>query len=381
MDLTSGPLLRIYLLRLSSQEHVLLLTLHHIITDGWSTEVFVRELTTLYRAYVSGQPSPVGLVGSGLAPDHRLPPLPIQYADYAIFQRQWLQGDVLQRHLAYWKKQLWRAKPLALPTDVPPTMKRDDHGATYAFTFPTTLSEELVRFSRQEGATLFMVLLAAFQVLLSRLTGKSDIVVGTDVAGRTHVETEGLIGFFVNLLALRTEVHGTMSFRHIVQQVRAMTLGAYMHQEVPFDLVVEHLQIERSAKQTPLVQVLFVLQNTPRSMEQLPGIAFEPLQAEEIRAKFDLALFLSEDAQGLSGRVVYRSALFKEQTITTWINQLQVLLKSIVAKPDTVIDGLELDSDEEKTRKTQQEIEQNNSKAMQIRKIKAKEFEVGQVLQ
>src|SRR5262249_49579296 len=147
------------------QEHVLLLTLHHIITDGWSTGVFVRELITLYHAHVSGLPSPVGLVGSGSVPDHRLPPLPIQYADYAIWQRQWLQGEVLQQHLAYWKKQLWRAKPLALPTDAEPQTKRDDHGATYAFTFPTALSKELMRFSQQEGVTLFMLLLAAFQVL------------------------------------------------------------------------------------------------------------------------------------------------------------------------------------------------------------------------
>ena len=201
----------------------MLLTLHHIITDGWSNQVLVHELTTLYRAFVAGQPSP-------------LAPLPIQYADYALWQRQWLQGEVFQKHMAYWRYQLEGAAALELPTDVPRTTVQSDHGARYSFVLPTELSAQLVSLSRQEGVTLFMTLLAAFQVFLYRLTGQTDIVVGTDVANRTHVETEGLIGFFVNLLALRTDIQRSSSFRHLLQYVRAIVLGAYTHQELPFEL-------------------------------------------------------------------------------------------------------------------------------------------------
>jgi non-ribosomal peptide synthetase component F len=359
-NLTSGPLLRTYLLRLKAQEHVLLLTLHHIITDGWSTGVLVHELTTLYRAFVAGLPSP-------------LAPLPIQYADYALWQRQWLQGEVLQQQVAYWKKQLWRAKPAALPTDASRVTLRGDHGAIYSLRFPTKLSEELVTLSRQEGVTLFMLLLAAFQVLFYRLTGQRDIVVGTDVANRTHMETEGLIGFFVNLLALRMDVRGAASFREVVQQVRAMVLEAYTHQELPFDRVVEQLQIERRDEQTPLVQVLFVLQNTPRSLEKLPGITIEPIQAESPTARFDLAFFLYEGAEGLSGHVVYRATLFKEQTIAVLVHRLKVLLRDAVVKPDTSVDDLEISTDEEKTEQAnyKEELYRVNRKHLQSSKSKS----------
>jgi NRPS condensation-like uncharacterized protein len=357
-DLTTGPLLRTALLRLGSQEHVLLLTLHHIISDGWSNGVLVRELTTLYQAFVSGEPSP-------------LAPLSLQYADYALWQREWLQGEMLQQHLEYWKKQLWRAKPLALPTDTPHTARQSHRGTRYPFHLPAKLSKELVTLSRQEDVTLFMLLLAAFQVLLYRWTGQTDIVVGTDVASRTHVQTEELIGFFVNLLALRTEVQGASNFRKIVQQVRAMVLEAYAHQELPFDVVVEHLQLERKDKQTPLVQVLFVLQNAPKSTEGLSGITFESIQEESPSVKFDLAFFLNEGPQGIGGSVLYRAGLFKEQTIATLVQRFEVMLRNVVLMPETPIDELEISTDEEKIEQMSYDENMRRTNIKRLRSIKS----------
>ncbi len=343
-DLVRGPLIRVYLLYLEKQQYIIFLTLHHIITDRWSTEILVRELITLYRARVAGKPSP-------------LAPLPIQYADYALWQRQLLQGETLQQQIAYWKEQLWRAKPLELPTDVPRALARGNSGAIYTYTFSTALWKDLVSFSQQEGVTLFMLLLTVFQVVLYRVSGQTDIVLGTDVANRTHVETEGLIGFFVNLLALRIDLQGTATFRNIVRQVRSMVLGAYAHQELPFELVVEHVQRERNEHQLPLVQALFVMQNTPPIKEELPGITFEHIQEKHSAAKFDLAVFIHEGKQGISASVVYRTALFKEQTIATLLRRFEVLARSAVVEPETSIDGLELYSDADKAERSERERE------------------------
>jgi hypothetical protein len=341
-DLVRGPLWRTYLLRLETQEHILLLTLHHIITDGWSNDVFARELTSLYRAYMAGQPSP-------------LAPLPLQYADYALWQRQRLQGEILQKHIAYWQHRLEGVLPLELPADTSHATTQSNHGARYTFALPASLSQQLVSLSRQEGATPFMTLLAAFQILLYRLTGQEDIVVGTDSANRTHVETEELIGFFVNLLALRTHVQGASSFRTILQQVRVMVLEAYTHQELPFELVVEHLQAERKGMQTPLVQVLFVLQNTPKSAWWLPDINVETIESVNTAARFDLALFLQDEPDCIRGSLVYRTDIFREQTILTWIRRFEVLLQSIVANPEVPVDALEILTEEEKTMRMSEE--------------------------
>jgi NRPS condensation-like uncharacterized protein len=356
-DLAKGPLLRTALLRLQHEEQVLLLTLHHIITDGWSNDVLVHELTTLYQAYVAGQPSP-------------LTPLPIQYADYALWQRQWLQGETLRQQIEYWKKQLRGAKPLALPADFLHEDRQRNRGARYSFSFPMKLSEELVTLSRQEGVTLFMLLLAAFQVLLYRLTDQTDIVVGTDVANRTHVKTEELIGFFINLLALRTDVQRAQSFRKLLQQVRNMTLEAYTHQELPFEVIVEQLQLERREKQAPLVQTLFVLQNTPRNAVAMPGITFEPIEEEHISARFDLAVFLHESPQGIAGSIVYRTALFKEQTMATLKRRLEAILSDIVVRPDTSVDELEIYTDKEKAEQisSEERLYNTNRKSLRIKK-------------
>jgi acyl carrier protein/NRPS condensation-like uncharacterized protein len=363
-DLVKGPLFRSYLLRLAPQEHLLILTLHHIITDGWSSTLLEHEITVLYQAYLAEQPSP-------------LAPLPIQYADYAIWQQQWLQSEALQKHIVYWQQQLEGAASLELPTDAARSAIQSKHGARYAFTLSPELSAALVSLSRHEGVTLFMVLLTAYQILLYRLSGQTDIVVGTDVANRTHVETEGLIGFFVNLLALRTNMQGAPSFRKLLQQVRAMVLSAYTHQELPFELVVEHVQVERKEFQTPLIQTLLVLQNTPKGKVELPGIQLEVADGGDTAARFDLALFLQEAAEGIQGSVVYRAELFKEQTIASWMHQFEVLLSSIVANPDTIIDILEIYTVEEKARQEKQKLEKGHLEARRIRTMKNKGFELG----
>jgi hypothetical protein len=364
-DLVVGPLLRTCLLQLGTQEYLLLLTMHHIITDGWSTEVFQQELVTLYQAGVAEQPSP-------------LPPLPIQYADYALWQRHWLQGEIVQKHRGYWQHQLEGASPLELPCDVSPaeTPGRHDHGARYSFALPMELSQQLVSLSHHEGTTLFMTLLTAFQVLLYRLTGQTDLVVGTDIANRTHVETEALIGFFVNLLALRTEVRGSSSFRTLLQQVRRMVLGTYAHQELPFEMVVEQLGFARKEMQTPLINVLCVLQNTPQRAWELSDITMESRESSDVSARFDLALFLQEEPGGLSGSVVYRRDLFKEQTIALWMHRFELIVRAIVTEPETVIDWIEIATDEEKMRKGKEKEERRTAEKRSLRLTKAQRFKI-----
>ncbi len=253
-DLARGPLLRIYLLWLDAEEYVFLSTMHHVITDGWSNDVFGRELTTLYRAFAAGKPSP-------------LPPLPIQYADFAVWQRQWLQGEVLETQLAYWRRQLAEVPPLELPTDHHRPPVQTFHGGTQSVRLPVALYEELIKLSQQEDVTLFMLLLAAFQVLLARYTGQTDISVGTAIANRLRPELEGLIGFFINTLVLRTDLSGNPSFVDLLRRVREVALGAYTHQDVPFEHLVEVLQPERDLSRSPLFQVSFGVQQMSNSVE------------------------------------------------------------------------------------------------------------------
>jgi hypothetical protein len=249
-NLAQGPLLRSALLRLGTQEHRVVLTLHHIITDGWSNEVFMYELTQFYQAQVTGQPV-------------ALAPLSIQYADYALWQRAWLQGEVLQAQLAYWRKQLADLPLLTLPSEHPRPAVKSSQGATKSVQIAQEVLQGLQRLCRQEYVTLFMALLAAFQVLLARYSGEIDIPVGTPVAGRHFAETEGLIGFFANTLVMRTSLAGNPTFVQILQRVREVCLGAYAHQDVPFEKVVEALEPERDLSRNPLFQVMFVLQNAP----------------------------------------------------------------------------------------------------------------------
>jgi amino acid adenylation domain-containing protein len=329
-DLARGPLVRAELLRLGDQEHVLLLTMHHIVSDGWSLQVLNKELAALYEAFSAGRPSP-------------LPGLPIQYVDFAHWQREWLQGEALEKQLAYWRAQLAGAPAvLELPTDRPRPAEQSFRGAQASVMLPASLTEALKAMGQREGATLFMTLLAAFQALLSRYTGHEDIVVGSPIANRTRTELEGLIGFIANLLALRTDLSGDPSFRELLGRVREVTLGAYAHQDLPFERLVGELQPERSLSHAPLFQVMLVLLNNPREVLRLPGLTLEPLEVDTGTAKFDLALFIWEEEGGLKVQSEYNTDLFDAATITRMLTAFQNLLRGVVVDPDQPLSALPL---------------------------------------
>jgi non-ribosomal peptide synthetase component F len=335
-DLNSDLLLRAKLLRLSKQEHILLLTMHHIVSDGWSIGVMVRELATLYQAFCNGQPSP-------------LPALPIQYVDFAVWQREWLQGEVLETQISYWLKHLENApKVLELPTDRPRPAIQTFRGATYSFKLSKELSASLNKLSQQQGSTLFMILLAGFQTLLWRYTDQEDIAIGSPIANRNRTEIEGLIGFFVNTLVLRTNLAGNPSFEELLKRVREVALGAYAHQDLPFELLVEQLQPQRDLSYTPLFQVMFVLQNAPMSALELPGLTLTLLESNSDSAKFDLTLQMIETEEGLVGSLEYNTDLFEENTIHRMVGHLQTLLEGVVANPQQHLSELPLLSESER---------------------------------
>ncbi|WP_250125636.1 condensation domain-containing protein [Chroococcidiopsis sp. CCMEE 29] len=353
-DLEQGPLLRVTLLRLSQEEHIVLLTMHHIVSDGWSMGVLLRELAALYEAFSTGKSS-------------SLPELPIQYADFAAWQQQWLQGEVLETKLAYWKQQLGGNLPvLQLPTDHPRAAVKTRRGAIQSFLLPSTLSQELHALSRKESVTLFMTLLAAFQALLHRYTNQDDIVVGTDVANRNRIETESLIGFFVNLLVLRTDLSGNPSFRELLGRVRKVALGAYAHQDLPFEKLVEALRPERNSSHTPLFQVLFVLQNAPMPPLELPGLTLRLLEVDNETSKFDLALFLTETERGLVATWQYNADLFEAATIARISAHFATLLDSIVAQPNARLNALEMLTE---TEREQGAVEKTEQKALKLKKF------------
>ncbi|WP_373528907.1 amino acid adenylation domain-containing protein [Nostoc sp.] len=327
-NLAQGPLLRATLLQLGEQEYVLLFTMHHIISDGWSMGVLIRELVALYEVFISGTPSP-------------LPELSIQYVDFAIWQQQWLQGEVLEAQLAYWKQQLAGAPAfLALPTDRPRPPVQTFQGATQSFQLPKSLSVALKALSQSEGVTLFMTLLAAFKVLLYRYTGQSNILVGSLIANRNRAEIEGLIGFFVNTLVLRNDLSGSPSFLELLQRVRETTLSAYAHQDLPFEKLVEELKPQRDLSYTPLFQVMFVLQNAPMPALEIEGLTLTPMEFDNQTAKFDLTLSMMETEQGLQGSLQYNTDLFDTATITRMSGHYQTLLQAIAADPQQPITTL-----------------------------------------
>ncbi|HZO71112.1 MAG TPA: amino acid adenylation domain-containing protein [Ktedonobacteraceae bacterium] len=329
-DLRTGPLIRVSILRLSKQEHVLLLTLHHIVADGWSVDIFLQELSVLYRGRVQGQPV-------------TLPPLAIQYADYAIWQRYWLQGEILERQLAYWRQQLDNAPTLLeLPTDRPRPAIQTYNGACHTFLLPLALLQRLRLLSRGEGVTLFMALLAGIQALLFRYTGQTDIVVGTPAGGRIQRETEGLIGLFLNTLVLRTQVSGDLTYHRLLERVRNVALEAYMHQDLPFEKLVDEMHIERSLSHTPLFQILLTLQQATVSPVDLYGLRLESLLSTTATAKFDLSFELFETSSGLYGLLTYNTDLFDGTTIERMVGHLQTLLEDCVARPDIALIELNL---------------------------------------
>src|SRR5436305_12163914 len=330
-SLEVGPLWRIYLLQLGEQEYVLLFTIHHIVFDGkWSMGILVRELAVLYQARLQGKPSP-------------LPSLPIQYADYAIWQRQQLQGEVLESHLAYWRRQLSGVPALLeLPTDHPRPAVQTDAGAQQSLLLQPSLLQALKSLSQQEGATLFMTLLAAFQILLMRYSGRSDIVVGTPITNRGQAGLENLIGFFANTLVMRTDLAGNPSFRQLLACVREIALQAYMHQDLPFEKIVESLQIERTLSHPPLVQVFFALQNVPVSDVQLADISWSQLDREHTITHFDISFVLIEEERGLLTVVEYSTDLFRTASMICLLGHWRVLLEAIVRDPEQAIETLPL---------------------------------------
>jgi amino acid adenylation domain-containing protein len=361
-DLAWGPLLRVTLLKLGLSEHVLLLTMHHIVSDAWSNGVFIRELAALYEAFCTGQPSP-------------LPELSIQYADFAHWQRQWLQGEVLETLLSYWQRQLAGAPPkldLKKIADNPTLPAQQEKDTTQSFALSANLSEKLKTLSHQEGATLFMTLSAAFQTLLYRYTNQDDIVLGTDVANRNRAETEPLIGFFINLLVLRTDLSGNPSFRELLGRVREVALGAYAHQDLPFAKLVEALQPDRTSSHTPLFQVLFVLQNAPMPALKLPDLTLNFLEVKTGKAKFDLALFMEETEQGIVGYWKYNTELLNDFAIARLSAHLETLLSSIVKNPDTRIDTLEMLSETEKQKELAEQTRREKANFNKFKTIKPK---------
>ena len=298
-DLAQGPLIRGRLLRVSESEHILLINQHHIISDGWSLGVLVQEVSALYSAFSQGQADP-------------LPALTIQYADYAAWQRQWLQGETLQAHIDYWKAHLSGAPELlALPTDRPRPAVQSYAGRSVDFRFSSELSQGLKQLSQKHGTTLFMTLLAGWGLLMSRLSGQSDVVIGSPIANRQRSEIENLIGFFVNTLALRISTAGDPSVAALLAQVKADTLGAYAHQDIPFEQVVEALQPQRSMSHSPLFQSMLSVNNTPSSGElTLPGLRLRGLEQEQSTTHFDTSLSLIETEQGIAGALAYARVLF-----------------------------------------------------------------------
>ncbi|MCP4664192.1 MAG: amino acid adenylation domain-containing protein [bacterium] len=330
-DLERGPLLRSAFYRLAAAEHVVLVTMHHIVSDGWSMGIFVREVTALYQALSDGR---------ALCDGRRsvLPELPIQYADFAAWQRRWLEGEVLEAQLAYWRTQLAGAPALVeLPCDRPRSALRSPRGASVFLALPEPVHAGLRALARSVGVTPFMTLLAAFQTLLGRCCGQRDVVVGTPIAGRTRLETEGLIGFFVNTLVLRGDLKGHPSFRDLLHRAREVVLDAYAHQDLPFEKLVEELVPERNLSQTPLFQVMLLLQNAPREMVRVSELEMRPLALEGTTAKFDLSLSLTEHPQGLTGGLTYSTDLFDASTIARMAGHFCHLLAAAVSEPDRPI--------------------------------------------
>ncbi|MGH7834655.1 MAG: amino acid adenylation domain-containing protein [Candidatus Binatia bacterium] len=336
-DLLQDLMLRALLLRLADHEHLLVLVTHHIASDGWSIGVLWRELAALYSAFASGNPSP-------------LPELPIQYADYAVWQRDRLRGEILDSQLSYWKNQLSNISTLQLSGDRPRPAVQTFRGAKQSFLLSKELTERLKTLSRRERVTLFMTLVAAFQALLHRYTGQTDIAVGSPVAGRGWIELEGLIGFFVNTLVVRADLAGNPPFLEHLRRVRAVALEAYARQDLPFEKLVEELQPERNLSHSPLFQVAFVLQNTPSAAQKLEGLTLTPLETDTGTSKFDLMMSMEEQADGLKGSLQYSTDLFDQTTILRMLEHFCLLLEGVAADPNRQLSDLPLLTQAERNR-------------------------------
>lgn len=329
-DLSQAPLARATYFKLSQHEHYLLINIHHIISDRWSIGVLTQELSAAYAAVIEGK-----------APE--LPPLPLQYADYSVWQREWLRGEALERQLQYWKDKLKDAPPvLELPTDRPRQATESFRGDVAYVTLPSTLRDKLNRLSRNHGTTMFMTLLAGFQVLLSRHSGQDDIVVGTAIANRTHPDLEKVIGFFLNTLPLRTRLNDDPSFAEILARAKDTALGAYAHQDMPFEKLVEELKPERSLSHSPLVQVFFVLQNAPTESFEMKGLALKHVPSGTKTVKGDMYLSMHESQNGIEGRLEYSTDLFDAATMERLLGHFQTLLEAAADNPELKLSELPL---------------------------------------
>jgi amino acid adenylation domain-containing protein len=319
-DLARGPLIRALLVRLGEEDHVASFTAHHIVYDGWSIGVLLREVAVLYAAFAEGRPSP-------------LPEPAVQYADFARWQRRWLAGEAIERQLAYWRERLASVPVLQLPADRPRPAVQGFRGSTQGFVLTPELSSAVRALGRERGATGFMTVLAAFQALLSRLSGQDDFAVGSPVAGRNRRELEGLIGFFVNTLVLRADLAGRPDFGALLERVRAAALGAYAHQDVPFERLVAELAPERNLSYPPLFQVMLAFQNAPTGSFELPGLQLVPVAEDFTVSKFDLSLTVFDQGPQIFGQWVYATALFERDTIARWAGHFETLLAGLTAGP------------------------------------------------
>lgn len=360
-DLTCCPLLRVTLLRLQAEEHIVLLTMHHIISDAWSMGVLLQEVAALYAAFSTQQPSP-------------LPKLSIQYADFAVWQRQWLQGEVLQTQLNYWKQQLSNKCPrLAFPTPSRRLTVPTNQGATQSFLLSLELTAAITEMCRQEGVTLFMTLLAAFQASLYYFTGTEDIRVGSPIANRTQVELERLMGFFINTLVLRIDLSGNPSFRELLMRSRQVTLAAYAHQDLPFEKLVEELQPERNLSHNPLYQAWFVLQNAPMPPLELPGLTLSLVEIDTDTVRHDLLLNIWESPEGIEGTFEYKTQLLDKDAITRLIRYFETLLHHVTKQPNMRLNELaEVLSHTDQEQQLIQKREIQTSNLQKLKKIERK---------
>ncbi|HEY0603650.1 MAG TPA: amino acid adenylation domain-containing protein, partial [Herpetosiphonaceae bacterium] len=333
-DLTRGPLLRTTLVQLHPEgtrdEHVLFLTIHHMISDGLSMQVLSRELSALYTAYVSGT-------------DPALPPLPVQYADYAHWQRSWLQGEVLEQRLSYWRSQLADApKMLELPTDRPRPPIQTFTGASEKHSISPSRTAALIALSQAEGVTLYMTLLAGFAIVLARLSGQRDLLIGSPIANRSRPEIEGLIGFFIDTVVLRIDLGAAPTFNELLRRVRTTSLDAYAHQDLPFEQLIDQLQIQRDLSHNPLFQVMLNMLNFEQTRGETPGLTWEPLTLPDPGSKFDLTLYAHNHEDSLELELVYNLDLFDPERMREMLRQLDLVLEQIVASPNLHIDELSL---------------------------------------
>ncbi|MEO6196445.1 MAG: non-ribosomal peptide synthase/polyketide synthase [Thermoanaerobaculia bacterium] len=364
-DLARGPLLRTALFLLERAESVLLFSTHHIVSDAWSMSVLVREVGVLYEAFSAGRPSP-------------LKDLPVQYADFAYWQRSWLKGEVLDAHLEYWIRHLGgEPQTLELPADRPRPEHPSGRGRQRRFLLPAELSQAVVELGRQEGATTFMTLLAAFAVLLGRLSGRGEVVVGMPIAGRDRYETEGMIGFFINVLPLRLDLSQGPTFRALLRQAREAALGAFAHQELPLEKLVEALGIERKQDRSPLFQVTFGLQNAPEADIELPELRLSTLAVEDETMRFDLTVWVRETRQGLGVQWTFNTDLFDPATIERMQSRFEAVLAGAVASPETEIDRLNMLSAAEREEQERTERQSEQSRLGRLMSMKPRHIRAG----